>query len=842
LKKGTEPTLTYSRVPDFALAALIFAGLYATSELNYLLFHSLVESFSIAVALCIFVLAWNTRPFVKNDFLLFLGIAYLFVAWLDFFHMLTYKGMGGIAGQDPNPATQLWIAARYLQSTSLLIAPFFLTRRLNPLALFGGLALFTALVLASLFYWKIFPDCFVEGVGLTVFKKVSEYVICGILLGALAFLLRQRDEVDPRVLQFLVLSISFTIASELAFTTYISVYGMANAVGHFLKIISFYLIYRGIVETGLKEPYAILFRELDTERRSLKESEERYRSLVSLSPNGIAVIKGGRVVFANDEAGKIFGYRDGQGLVGMHMPETVPQSREDTPSDSLAPPSDHDWASCFREQNLIRQNGNLIEVEIAASPLMYNGKSATQVVFRDVTERKAAEIALMIERQRLFKVLDVIPGYVCLQAPDYSVRFANGKFRELFGNPDDLPCYRIIRGRDEPCEICPPLQVFENGRDKQWEWDFSDGRTFMVYAYPFTDLDGSRLVLEMGIDVTDRTTLRRELRVNRDMLNSLLQAAPISIGMLSGGVLRWVNDYTGIMLGYEPDELVEKDLRLLYESDEEYERVRSVNVALLQDQSTASLETRWVHKNGSVSDILLTSSLVRNEDLSKGMVSTAMDITERKKALERTKASLAEKEVLLREIHHRVKNNLALVSSLLGLQSDHATDEMHRKMFADCRNRVKSMAQAHELLYQSENLAYLNVRKYVANLLDHLILSIGSIGASIEIKKEIEDVSFGLDTAIPVGFLLTELLSNCLKHAFPKGGEGEIAISLRAIDRDMFELCVRDDGIGIPENIDIDNPQSMGIDLIETFVHKLHGSIRIIRKNGTEFRIRFKEI
>jgi PAS domain S-box-containing protein len=362
----------------------------------------------------------------------------------------------------------------------------------------------------------------------------------------------------------------------------------------------------------------------------------------------------------------------------------------------------------------------------------------------------------------------------------------------------------------------------------------------MVYAYPFTDLDGSKLVLEMGIDVTDRAALRRALQENRDMLNSLLQAAPISIGMVRGGVLRWVNNYTCEMLGYEQDELVGKQLRMLYESDEEFKRVRSVNVALLQDQDTASLETRWVHRNGSVFDILLTSSLVRSGDLSKGMVSTAMDITERKKAEERIKASLEEKVVLLREVHHRVKNNLALVSSLLGLQSDHATDEMHRRMFEDCRNRVKSMAQAHELLYQSENLACLNVRKYVANLLDHLILSIGSIGASVRIKKEIEDVSFGLDTAIPVGFLLTELLSNCLKHAFPNGGEGEIAISLRATDHDMFELCVKDNGIGIPENIDIENPRTMGIDLIETFVHKLHGSIQIVRKNGTDIRIQFK--
>ncbi len=839
LKKEFEPRPTYSRVPDFALGTILLAGFYVTSQISFLLFHVLVESFGIAVALCIFVLAWNTRQFVKHDYLLFLGIAYLFVAWLDFFHMMAYKGMGVFAGQDPNPATQLWIASRYLESTCLLIAPFFLTRKLNLPALLVVLVAVTALVLASLFYWKNFPDCFVEGVGLTLFKRVSEYIICGILLGAVANLLRRRDLMDPRVLRLLVLSILSTIVSELAFTFYVSVYGLSNAVGHFFEIISFYLVYRAIVRTGLQEPYAILFRELDIERRNLKESEARYRSLVSLSPNGIAVVSDGTVIFANDEAGKILGYPDGKSLIGARMTEVAPQSLEVPLSDS-SPQSYHNWASSFREQDVIRKNGSLIEVEIAASPLTYDGKSSTQVVLRDVTEKKAAEKALLIERQRLFKVLDVMPGYVCLQASDYSIRFANGKFHELFGKPYAMPCYRVIRGRDKPCEICPPSKVFENGTETQWEWDFPDGRTFMVYAYPFTDLDGARLVLEMGIDVTDRANLRRELQENRDMLNSLLQAAPISIGMISGGVLRWVNDYMCEMLGYEQDELVGKGLRRLYESDEELNRVRSINVALLQEQGTASLETRWVHRNGSVLDILLTSSLVRPGDLSKGMVSTAMDITERKRTEEKIRASLAEKEVLLREIHHRVKNNLSLVSSLLGLQSDHATDEIHRNMFEDCRNRVRSMAQAHELLYRSANLACLNVRTYVENLLDHLILSIGSIGASIEIEKEIEDVSFGLDTAIPVGFLLTELFSNCLKHAFPNGGSGVIVISLRAIDQEVFELIVKDNGVGVPEQVDIENPRTMGLDLIDTFAEKLHGSVQIVRDNGTEVRIQFK--
>ncbi len=189
------------------LWALVLLGLYLSSLYSYLLFHSLAEIFSVIIAVGVFAIAWNSRRFLENNYLLFLGIAYLFVGVIDLVHTLAYKGMEVLPGYGANLPTQLWVAARFLEGVSLLLAPWFLNRRLNYAAVFAAYSLVFTLLLLSIFYWRIFPVCFVEGVGLTPFKKISEYLICVILAGAMAFLWRNRHEFDPAVLRLIVWSI-----------------------------------------------------------------------------------------------------------------------------------------------------------------------------------------------------------------------------------------------------------------------------------------------------------------------------------------------------------------------------------------------------------------------------------------------------------------------------------------------------------------------------------------------------------------------------------------------------------------------------------------------------------
>jgi len=250
----------------------VIGGLYWCSLYSYILFHSLVEIYSIIVASCIFLLAWNSRRLQVNNYVLFIGISFLFITIIDILHTLAYKGMGVFPGYDANLPTQLWIVMRYMLAVSFLLAPLFVNRKLNVSLVFAAYATATVLSLLSIFLWGIFPVCFVEGSGLTPFKIYSEYIISLILLGSLIFLLVERKAFERYVYGLLIAAIILSIASEMAFTTYVSVYGFSNMLGHLLILVSFYLIYKAIMETSLTKPFDLLFR-------NLKRSEEELRTL-----------------------------------------------------------------------------------------------------------------------------------------------------------------------------------------------------------------------------------------------------------------------------------------------------------------------------------------------------------------------------------------------------------------------------------------------------------------------------------------------------------------------------------------------------------------------------------
>ncbi len=202
-----------SRTPYwlYLIWLLAFLFLYLGSRYNYLLFHSLAELFSIIIAFAIFAIAWNSCRFMTNDYLIFLGTAFLFVSGIDTVHTLAYKGMAGFMGCNTSDlATQLWISARYLESLSLLAAPLFIHRKLRVKSTLSVYTLITALLMASIFYWRIFPFCFIDGVGLTPFKVASEYIISFILLCSISLLLRNRKEFGGGIVNLMVTSMRWT--------------------------------------------------------------------------------------------------------------------------------------------------------------------------------------------------------------------------------------------------------------------------------------------------------------------------------------------------------------------------------------------------------------------------------------------------------------------------------------------------------------------------------------------------------------------------------------------------------------------------------------------------------
>ena len=271
---------TGGRVLRIVAALLLLFGLYVAQTYSYLLFHSLVEIFSVAVAVALLMLAWNSRHFVERDFLLWIGIGYGFVAIIDLVHTLVYRGMGVFGDLGADPPTQLWIAARFIQALVLLIAPVFLSRKLNARAALAGFSVVVTLVFVSVFGWNIFPQAYNDAAGhLTTFKIVSEYIICALLLCAIGWIVSQREQFDRHVLALLIGSIVSTLLGEFSFTLYTDPYGFTNLLGHYLKLVAFYLLYKAVVEANLRRPYEVLFRDLTQREDELARSQRELEAL-----------------------------------------------------------------------------------------------------------------------------------------------------------------------------------------------------------------------------------------------------------------------------------------------------------------------------------------------------------------------------------------------------------------------------------------------------------------------------------------------------------------------------------------------------------------------------------
>jgi hypothetical protein len=241
---------------------------------NRQLFHVVAEFVSIIIAFGICMLVWPARRLLTNDMLIFLGFVYLAVGSLDLVHTLSYKGMGLILPDRANPATQLWIIARYAEGISLLCAPYLLTRRVPRTPAFLLTVMFVLAALYSVFIGDFFPDCFVEGSGLTPFKIVSEYVIITIVLLAVVRLYRVRKRMNRYMYLYMLVSMIFTILAELSFTLYTDVNDIFNVLVHGMKIISFYYIYKALIEIGLTDPLDVLFSDLRDQKERLRLKNE----------------------------------------------------------------------------------------------------------------------------------------------------------------------------------------------------------------------------------------------------------------------------------------------------------------------------------------------------------------------------------------------------------------------------------------------------------------------------------------------------------------------------------------------------------------------------------------
>ncbi len=447
--------------------AIVGGLLYLTSLYHYLLFHAFAEFFSIAVAFAFFLIVWSARKNHRNSYIIFIGIAYFFVGILDMLHTLAYEGMHIFTDYDYY-ANQLWIAARFLESSSLLAGFLFLggRRRLNPLVAFALYLVITVALLGSIFVWKIFPECYVAGRGLTPFKKISEYVICAILVLDIVLMVRAREKFSEKVYLYLAWALFLTIGSELAFTFYVSNYGLSNLVGHYFKLFSFYCIYKAIVETCLTDPFHTLFLDLKANEKALRGIRDNLEEAQRIAHLGSWTYQiEGNKLFWSDETYRIFGLapRGVGATYEAFLAAVHPGDREAV--DGALGAAIRNEAPYAIEHRVVRPDGSERVVRTQAEVFFDARDRPARMVgtVQDITERKEAEGALAVRLRyekgltdcsRVLLSAAGAAGAVdqvlnrCLE----SLLHASGASRvylfENFEDPADGPC---MRQRYEAC-------------------------------------------------------------------------------------------------------------------------------------------------------------------------------------------------------------------------------------------------------------------------------------------------------------------------------------------------------------------------------------------------------
>ncbi|MCF8089184.1 MAG: PAS domain S-box protein [Desulfotignum sp.] len=547
-KKARVQPSDWWLVLGFSLLLLV---LVLVSRINFLIFHTLAEIFSILVAWSLFVILWNTKNLIENKALVFVGIAYLFVGGIDLVHMLSYSGMGFLEPErGADPATQLWILARYVESISLCLFPFLFFRQINPYRVFAVFSFITVAGLMSILYWGIFPACYMDGFGLTAFKKISEYIICGILVAALVFLRQKKADLDSQVYPYMVAAIVFTICAEIAFTFYVSVYGLSNLIGHFFKIISFYCIYLALIRVGLTQPHSTLFNRLE-------QSEAQFRAMFEEHSAVMLLIdpRAGRILNANKAAAHYYGYSLKQ-LLEMNIHQLNQLSPEEVAHQMQQAVTRQ--TTRFEFQHLLA-DGKIRDVEVHSTPMMLNGRMILFSIVNDITEQKQAREALREHWRKLDEtvealqsqtdllegVLDSIRDVIGVQLPDHTVVKYNRAGYRLLGLTEEAvagkKCYELL-GKVNPCHICPTAKALVSKKMETIEKHIPefDGY-FICTSNPILDDTGEiKLIIEQLTDITEKKKMDENIR----------QAQKLeAIGTLAGGIAHDFNNILFSIIG-----------------------------------------------------------------------------------------------------------------------------------------------------------------------------------------------------------------------------------------------------------------------------------------------------
>ena len=579
----------------------------------------------------------------------------------------------------------------------------------------------------------------------------------------------------------------------------------------------------------------------NTERRLAEEaqtaSEMRYRRLFETAQDGILILdaESGQIVEVNPFLINMLGFSREQ-FLGKKIWEIGLFKDIVANKDNFGELQRKEYIR-YEDMPLETADRRHIAVEFISNVYEVNNKKVIQCNIRDNTDRKLAEEAKIASEMRYRRLFEAAQdGILILDAESGQIVEVNPFLINMLGFSREQFLGKKIWEIGTFKDIVANKDNFEELQRKEYisyedlPLETADGRRIAVEFISNVYEVNNKKVIQCNIrDITKRKLAEEALRQKNEEIDGYFTNTLDLLCIADmDGHFRRPNKEWEAALGYSPAELEGKRLFDFVHPDDREESLGAMS-ELIAGKKVLQFTNRYRHRNG-------TYRWIEWRLFSAGnlIYASARDVTERKKMTDLIEVSLAEKETLLREIHHRVKNNLQIISSLLNLQIRKIDDPKTIEVLKDCQSRVLSMALVHEHLYKGKDFSRIDLKNYIHSLGMQLSQSYGTANEIVRFDLNTPDIYVDINTAIPLGLIINELITNSLKYAFKGRKEGKLSITATE-DPQSLTLIVADNGVGMPDSITLENQTSLGLRLVKTLTGQLHGTVTIDRTRGTKF-------